>query len=214
MSREANAPAPVISIERKEPLSGKAATQERILVAATELFLEQGYEHTTVAEVAERAGVSRATVFWHFSDKGGLFREAFNRLLEPFRLSLERNFDELDPEKRLREQIALYQSFAHQQRVALEGFVRWALDAQAFRESMINTLLDMHQRYTGVLTETIAEIAPPEADPRALAVGLIVQLDGNLFLSFFDASAQRAQERQLAIETAAALIPRRGPQPA
>ena len=129
--------------EKRQALSGKAATQERILVAATELFLEQGYERTTVAEVAERAGVSRATVFWHFSDKGGLFREAFNRLVEPFRLSLERNFDELDPEKRLTEQIALYQSFANRQRVALEGFVRWAIEAQDFREAMINRLLDM-----------------------------------------------------------------------
>ncbi len=100
---------------------------------------------------------------------------------------------------------------AVRQRTALEGFVRWAIEAQSFRESMINTLLDMHQRYTGVLTETIAEIAPPEADPRALAVALIVLLDGNLFLSFFDASGQRSEERQAAIQTAAALIPRRNP---
>ncbi len=193
-----------------EKLSGKAATQEKILIAATELFLEQGYEKTTVAEVAQRGGVSRATVFWHFSDKAGLFREAFNRLIEPFRVSLERNFDELDPEKRLEEQIALYQSFASQQRVALEGFVRWAVEAQDFRQSMINTLLDLHQRYAGTLTETIAELAPPEHDPRALAMSLIVLLDGDLLLSFFDQSPQRAEERQLAITTAARLIPRRG----
>ena len=68
-----------------EPLTGKAATQERILVAATELFLlARGYEHTTIAQVAQRAEVSRATVFWHFSDKESLFRECFNRLCEPF----------------------------------------------------------------------------------------------------------------------------------
>ena len=67
---------------------GKAATQERILVAATELFMQRGYEKTTVSNVAERGGVSRATVFWHFSDKAGLFREAFFRLLAPFRESL------------------------------------------------------------------------------------------------------------------------------
>jgi AcrR family transcriptional regulator len=192
-------------------LTGKAATQERILAAATELFLAQGYEQTTVAEVAQSAGVSRATVFWHFSDKAGLFREAFNRLCDPFRESLERSFDDLDPEKRLHEQIALYQSFAGQQRVALEGFVRWALEAKDFREWLITTLLDMHQRYAGVLTETIAELAPPESDPRSLAMGLIVLLDGDLLLSFFDESKRRADERRLAVDTVAALIPRRAP---
>ena len=60
----------------EEPLQGKAATQNRILQAAGALFLERGYENTTIADVAEMAGVSRATVFWHFSDKAGLFREA------------------------------------------------------------------------------------------------------------------------------------------
>ena len=192
-----------------EQMTGKAATQERILAAATELFLEQGYERTTVAEVAQRAGVSRATVFWHFSDKAGLFREAFNRLVEPFRVSLERDFAELPPAKRLEELIALYRSFAGQQRAALEGFVRWAIEAQHFRESMITTLLDLHQRFTGVLAEAIAELAPPEHDPKALAVGLIVLLDGDLLLSFFDTSGPRAEERRASIETFAALIPRR-----
>jgi AcrR family transcriptional regulator len=196
-----------------EQLSGKAATQERILAAATDLFLRQGYERTTVAQVAEAAGVSRATVFWHFSDKAGLFREAFNRLTDPFRVSLERSFDDLDPEKRLSEQIALYQSFVGQQRVALEGFVRWAMETKDFREWLITTLLDMHQRYTGVLTETIAELAPPEADPKALAVALIVLLDGDLLMSFFDTSKRRADERVLAVDTFASLIPRRARAP-
>jgi hypothetical protein len=63
-----------------EPLTGKAATQERILAAASELFLTRGYENTTIAQVAARAEVSRATVFWHFSDKESLFRECFNRI--------------------------------------------------------------------------------------------------------------------------------------
>jgi AcrR family transcriptional regulator len=193
----------------EEKLSGKAATQARILTAATELFLEQGYERTTVAEVAQRAGVSRATVFWHFSDKEGLFREAFNRLVEPFRASIQRSFDDLDPEKRLTEQIALYQSFLQQHRVAMEGFVRWAIEAKDFRRSMINTLLDMHQRYTGALTETIAELAPPEYDPRALAVSLILQLDGDLFIGFFDPVQRRSEERRMSIDAMASLIPRK-----
>jgi AcrR family transcriptional regulator len=195
----------------EEKLSGKAATQARILTAATELFLKQGYERTTVAEVAQCAGVSRATVFWHFSDKEGLFREAFNRLVEPFRASIQRSFEDLDPEKRLTEQIALYQSFLHEHRVAMEGFVRWAIEAKDFRRWMINTLLDMHQRYTGALTETIAEIALPEYDPGALATALILLLDGDLFISFFDGVPRRFEERHLAIDTLVAIIPRKHP---
>jgi AcrR family transcriptional regulator len=189
-----------------QELTGKAATQERILQAAIQLFLEQGYEGTTVAEVAEKAAVSRATVFWHFSEKGALFRESFTRLIEPFRESLERRFDEGPPAQRLQEQIALYRSFTSEYRQALEGFVRWALEAGDFREWLISTLLDLHQRYLGVLTETLSELLPEGSDPRALAAGLIVLLDGDMILSWFDASGQRAEERSGAIQAWASLL--------
>jgi len=194
-----------------EQLSGKAATQERILAAATELFLTKGYEQTTVAEVAELGGVSRATVFWHFSDKASLFREAFNRLVEPLRESLERSFDDLEPEKRLQEQIAIYRSYTVQHRVALEGFIRWAIEAPVFREWLITTLLDMHQRFAGVLIETISELTPPENDASAIATGLMVLLDGDVFLSWFDTSSRRSDERMRAVEAYLAMIPRRPP---
>ena len=41
----------------------------RLVKAAIELFDEQGYESTTVAEIAERAGLTKRTFFRYFSDK-------------------------------------------------------------------------------------------------------------------------------------------------
>ena len=41
----------------------------RLEQAALELFAERGYEQTTVAEIAERAGLTKRTFFRHFSDK-------------------------------------------------------------------------------------------------------------------------------------------------
>jgi AcrR family transcriptional regulator len=37
--------------------------------AALDLFVENGYEETTVAQIAERAGLNRATFFRHFAEK-------------------------------------------------------------------------------------------------------------------------------------------------
>lgn len=42
---------------------------ERLQTAAFELFAEQGFEHTTVAEIAQRAGLTQRTFFNHFADK-------------------------------------------------------------------------------------------------------------------------------------------------
>jgi AcrR family transcriptional regulator len=47
----------------------KPDAKGRLVTAAIELFAEQGYEATTVAEIAERAGLTKRTFFRYFSDK-------------------------------------------------------------------------------------------------------------------------------------------------
>jgi AcrR family transcriptional regulator len=41
----------------------------RLEQAALQLFMERGFESTTVAEIAERAGLTERTFFRHFADK-------------------------------------------------------------------------------------------------------------------------------------------------
>ncbi len=54
------------------------------MIAAVDLFAEQGYDATTVAQIAERAGVTKSTFFRHFPDKRELLaagQETLSRLL-------------------------------------------------------------------------------------------------------------------------------------
>ncbi|AGZ41159.1 TetR/AcrR family transcriptional regulator [Actinoplanes friuliensis] len=44
-------------------------TRGRLLHAALELFADQGYDATTAAQIAERAGLTKTTLFRHFADK-------------------------------------------------------------------------------------------------------------------------------------------------
>ncbi len=57
---------------------------ERLIVAAVDLFNEQGYDATTVAQIAERAGVTKSTFFRYFPDKRELLvagQETLSKLL-------------------------------------------------------------------------------------------------------------------------------------
>ncbi|MFF7632881.1 TetR/AcrR family transcriptional regulator [Kitasatospora sp. NPDC008050] len=47
----------------------KPDARQRLVMAALGLFAEQGYDETTVAQIAERAGLTRSTFFRHFADK-------------------------------------------------------------------------------------------------------------------------------------------------
>jgi AcrR family transcriptional regulator len=62
----------------------KPGARERLVVAAVDLFIEQGYDATTVAQIAERAGVTRSTFFRYFPDKRDVLmagQQTLSRLL-------------------------------------------------------------------------------------------------------------------------------------
>jgi TetR/AcrR family transcriptional repressor of mexJK operon len=65
---------------RPKDLEKRAA----ILAAAQRLFVSRGYEATSMDAVAAAAGVSKLTVYNHFSDKETLFRSAVNAVAEQY----------------------------------------------------------------------------------------------------------------------------------
>lgn len=67
-------------------------TRDRILQAALDLFLRQGIRKTAIDDVADRAGVTRVTVYRYFSDRQQLIAEAFllvNSAFDQIREALE-----------------------------------------------------------------------------------------------------------------------------
>jgi AcrR family transcriptional regulator len=62
-------------------------TRDRILDVALDLFIEQGYDKVSLREVAERVGVTKAALYYHFASKDDIFRTLVSPLLtfgEPF----------------------------------------------------------------------------------------------------------------------------------
>ena len=55
-------------------------TRDRLRSAALELYLAQGYEATTVEQIAARVGVTERTYFRHFSDKREVLFDAEDHL--------------------------------------------------------------------------------------------------------------------------------------
>ncbi|MGH2856256.1 MAG: TetR/AcrR family transcriptional regulator [Solirubrobacteraceae bacterium] len=56
----------------------------RLQKAALELFAERGYEATTVADIAQRAGLTKRTFFRHFADKREVLFLGSEQLVEEF----------------------------------------------------------------------------------------------------------------------------------
>ncbi|MER7673878.1 helix-turn-helix domain-containing protein [Kitasatospora sp. NPDC096128] len=58
--------------------------RERLERAALALFTEHGYDATTVAEIADRAGLSKSTFFRHYADKREVLFGGQNALADRF----------------------------------------------------------------------------------------------------------------------------------
>ncbi|TVP45427.1 MAG: TetR family transcriptional regulator, partial [Halomonas sp.] len=65
-------------------------TRKAILDAAETTFLAQGVSRTTLAHIAQAAGVTRGAIYWHFEDKAALF----DALLERVRIPLDEIVDD------------------------------------------------------------------------------------------------------------------------
>jgi AcrR family transcriptional regulator len=77
--------APEASAEnRAQAHARRGDTRARIQQVALELFAEQGYERTSLREIAERLGVTKAALYYHFKSKEDIVRsfteDYFSRL--------------------------------------------------------------------------------------------------------------------------------------
>ena len=95
--------------ERRE--RERSETRDKILDAARELFVTEGYEGVSMRKVAEKIEYSPTAIYVHFADKNELFRELchqdYARLAEVFQSSVIST----DPLERLKQIGAIYIDF-------------------------------------------------------------------------------------------------------
>ncbi len=189
---------------------GKASTQERILQAAMSLFMRRVYARTSVTQIASKAGVSRAAVFWHFSDKDTLFRAAAKQFVVPFREGLARQMRHLEPRKRIIELITYYEQFVEQNRPNIVAFVNWVLESPEHSEPMRDELLGLHEAFREEVEAALSEILRDADSASEYANGLISLMDGNLMLGIFGAGDSARARQRSGLRAVAELILSRG----
>lgn len=82
--------------ERRSVGRPRASSRDTIEEAAAELFLEQSYAGTTIDDITQRAGVSRATYFNYFDSKSDLLWIDADQAIERFSECVGAGFKVLD----------------------------------------------------------------------------------------------------------------------
>ena len=167
------------------------ATRDRLLDAAEQVFYERGVSGASLADVANRAGLTRGAVYWHFKDKLDLFGAVVQRVWLPIEQALVSETlgggDSL-PVVRILQRFALIA-----RAVSVDGRVRRIFEIAMFKVEHVGELAAVQQRWVQggdrfmVLLEQDLAMAYAGLKGRALlaeelaAKGLRALFDGLLY---------------------------------
>ncbi|QVQ50253.1 TetR/AcrR family transcriptional regulator [Spiractinospora alimapuensis] len=140
--------------------SGGADTRAEILRVALELFTSQGYQRTSLREIAERLGITKAALYYHFASKTDILREIVQPLVDDSTEMLETLREERvsDPRTVFEREFDL--SYRHRAVFAL-----WFTDLSVFQT--LNLVGEILRWRTEVQTALLGPDATPAARVRA-----------------------------------------------
>ena len=82
--------------QEKLPTAIDLGTREKVLSAALDEFAEHGFAGARVDRIAERAGVNKAMIYYHFSSKEGLHSAVLEHLVSSMAEQLRKSADSAD----------------------------------------------------------------------------------------------------------------------
>lgn len=92
----------------------KGNSKKTILMSAERLFAKQGFELTTVREIAKKAGINVAMVYYYFNTKEELHQKIIEDTFKSFFHSLKEGVDQgKGPEEKIYDVVRIYIDFLH-----------------------------------------------------------------------------------------------------
>lgn len=173
--------------ERKQELVRSA-----IWDAATDLFSEQGYDETTIDDIAQRAGISRRSFFRYFSSKSDLMGYG----VVGYATHLTEAIEGCPPEYRLSEVfrqtvLQVAQKCAAQPRT--RKIMQIAAKYQAAREAHHSRTAELQERVAEAFGRRIGDHAEENLTPGVVA-GLTLAVLSVIFQAWFEQGQQDISE--------------------
>ena len=162
--------------------------REKILATAARLFSEQGYENTSISQVARAAKVSKALIFWYFETKEQLYRSALRKTLEPYFIDVD-NLDGLDESAQTKHLIDLFAEFVRENVYSVRFFLSLMLQGERQPDEVIRRVSELYGVFRNLLADIIESgrlrgIFRQDCSPKLDAALIMAALDGVLIQNF------------------------------
>jgi AcrR family transcriptional regulator len=174
--------------------------REKILASASRLFSEQGYENTSLSQVARQAKVSKALIFWHFDSKEKLYRTALRKTLEPYFIDVG-DLDGLGEREQIERLIDLFYDFVQQNVYSVRFFLSLTLQGEGQHDEVLSRVTELYQVFRRSLAEILESgrargIFRREIDPEHDA-GLVMAALGGILIQQFMVDTSSSDPKDL-----------------
>jgi AcrR family transcriptional regulator len=170
-------------------------TRRRLIKSATELFAHQGYRDTSVQQIADAAGTSRGSIFWHFGSKEGLLWAVSEKLFARWENEiLVPEVGEATGIEAVRRSLEAHRAFLTGETDAHRLFYVLMFDALGPRPDLAQEFARLHRHFKKLGAAWIGlgvdrGDVRPDADPEALAVAIVGALGGIAYQYILDPDA-------------------------
>ncbi len=159
-------------------------TRETILQVANRLFVRQGYTATSTRQIAAEAGIGKATIYHHFTDKQAIIQALLEESIQEQRQVLASVKAETDPRRRIEVAVEATLRFFHQSADLIQVVRREVTGGRGLVQSGYQEFLRQHtDLLIGALEQGIAQGLFRPVDPVESTYVLIAMLQGTFALT-------------------------------
>jgi TetR/AcrR family transcriptional regulator, transcriptional repressor for nem operon len=171
--------------------------RDRLLQTAVTLVHQQGFHHTTLAEIAQQAQVPLGTVYYFFKTKEAIGEALVEHYLRTYREACQHWNSDPDPKARL--EAFLQVMFDDRQRLAQSGCPVGTLCAELHKQgdgALAQHASEIFDELLAWLTAQFQALGKEDASPD-LAVHLLAAVEGAILLAqSFHTPAYLAREAE------------------
>jgi AcrR family transcriptional regulator len=159
------------------------STRAQILDAARRLFAQQGYQQTSIREIAEQLGLTKTAVLYHFPAKADIF----TALAEPFLVDFKAALDRAET----------------REEIVVNTLDVWLKHRNLLRDNVMHNMAVLSQesvirRFTELMFEANRRVAGPGADlPERIRAAQVIAMLSDPVITHADEPVERVREEVL-----------------
>ncbi|HWQ45900.1 MAG TPA: TetR/AcrR family transcriptional regulator [Longilinea sp.] len=173
-------------------------TYQKILNTAHDLFIKQGYTATSMRQIAEEAGIGKATIYHHFPDKQTIVLELLKSTMTRMDEALQMVKAESEPRRRIQVAVGVSLKYLLESADIMQIVRR---EVPGGRDQMNDKFLDFFHSYISLLSDAVHQGTEQgifrSVDPDETARTLMTMIQGTFSMAYLGGGKPHSPQKTI-----------------